>query len=103
MNSLKIKIEPNNLIKGQKIERKLRDKDINTMSISQIVDNINNLKKNINNGEINYYNINTFTLLCSKAIEFYSAINDESHLNYLMFMKEVLSKEEVQKVTNEYL
>jgi hypothetical protein len=101
MSTLKIKVDAKKLIKGQPVEKKLSEKDINTMSISQICNNINTLKHKIDNNEVTYYTINTFTILCGKAIEYYSAINDDSHMTYLMLMKEVLSRDQVQKLTLE--
>jgi hypothetical protein len=101
MNSLKIKVDAKKLIKGQPMEKKLSEKDINTMSINQIVQNINNLKAKIDSNEVSYYTVNTFTILCGKAIEYYSAINDDSHMIYLQLMKDVLSRDQVQKITSE--
>jgi hypothetical protein len=69
------------------------------MDIKQIVNNVNLLKTKIDNNDINYYTINTFTTLCGKAIEYYSAINDDSHMVYLNLMKTVLCREDVQKIT----
>jgi hypothetical protein len=101
MNTLKIKVDAKKLVKGQPMEKKLTDREINTMSINQIVQSINTLKHKIDGGEVTYYTVNTFTTLCGKAIEYYSAINDDSHMNYLMLMKEVLSRDQVQKITAE--
>ena len=101
MTNLKVKVEPKKLIKGQVQEKRLTNREINTMNINQVVQNINILKSKIDNNEINYYNVNTLTTLCSKAIEFYSAKNDDSHLNYLNIMKAVLQREDVQKITLE--
>jgi hypothetical protein len=101
MNSLKIKVDAKKLAKGQTIEKKLTEKDINTMSINQIIANINTLKSKIDNKEVNYYIINTFTTLCGKAIEYYSANNDDSHMTYLTLMKDVISRDYVQKMTSE--
>jgi hypothetical protein len=101
MSSLKVKVEPKKLIKGQQVERRLSNREINTMNINQIAQNINILKQKIDNKEINYYTVNTFATLCGKAIEYYSAINDESHLTYLNLMKEVLLRQDVQNITSE--
>jgi hypothetical protein len=101
MNSLKIKVDAKKLAKGQTLEKKLTDKEINTMSINQIIANINTLKAKIDNKEVNYYIVNTFTTLCGKAIEYYSANNDDSHMTYLLLMKEVISRDYVQLITSE--
>ncbi len=99
MTTLKVKVEAKKLIKGQAMEKRITDREINTMNITQIVQNINALKTKLDNNEINYYTVNTFTTLCAKAIEHYSAINDESHFTYLMLMKNMLQREDVQKIT----
>jgi hypothetical protein len=101
MTNLKVKVEATKLIKGQQQEKRLSNREINTMNITQIVQNINLLKNKIDNNEINYYIVNTFTTLCGKAIEHYSAINDDSHMIYLNLMKTVLTREDVQKITSE--
>jgi hypothetical protein len=101
MNALKVKVEAKKLIKGQQQEKRLTNREINTMDNSQVVQHINLLKQKIDNNEINYYNVNTFTTLCSKAIEYYSAINDESHMYYLNLMKIVWARDDVQKIASE--
>jgi hypothetical protein len=101
MTNLKVKVEAKKLIKGQQQERRLTAREINTMNINQIVSNVNLLKQKIDNNEINYYNVNTLTTLCGKAIETYSAVNDDSHLIYLNIMKAVLQRDDVQKITSE--
>lgn len=101
MATLKVKVEAKKLIKGQQQEKRLTNREINTMDINQIVQNINLLKAKIDNNEVNYYIVNTFTTLCGKAIEHYSAVNDDSHFIYLNLMKEALQREDVLKITNE--
>jgi hypothetical protein len=101
MSILKVKVEAKKLIKGQQQEKRLTNREINTMSINQIVNNINTLKQKFENNEISYYNVNTLTSLCSRAIEHFSAINDDSHMYYLNLMKSVLLREDVQKITTE--
>jgi hypothetical protein len=101
MSILKVKVEAKKLIKGQQQERRLSNREINTMNINQILSSINTLKQKIDNNEINYYNVNTLTTLCSRAIEHFSAINDDSHMYYLNLMKSVLLREDVQKITTE--
>jgi len=101
MSMLKVKVEATKLIKGQQHEKRLTTREINTMNIGQIISNINSLKQKIDNNDINYYNVNTLTTLCSRAIEHFSAINDDSHMFYLNLMKGVLLREDVQKITTE--
>jgi pantothenate kinase len=101
MSTLKVKVEAKKLIKGQLQEKRLTNREINTMNINQIVQNVNLLKQKIDNNELNYYNVNTLTTLCGKAIEYYSAINDDSHIIYLNIMKSILQRDDVQKITSE--
>ncbi len=101
MNSLKVKVEAKKMIKGQQQEKRITAREINIMNINQIVQNVNILKQKIDQNEINYYVVNTFNTLCSKAIEHYSAINDESHMLYLNLMKSVWQREDVQKIALE--
>ena len=104
MSNLKIKIESNKLIKGQTCEKRLTPKDINKMNIKQIEEQIQILLKKIDRNEISYYVINTFSVLCGKAIEFYSAKGDEyldKNKNYLDMMKNVLMRKDVQLIMKE--
>lgn len=101
MNNLKVKVESKKLIKGQMVEKRLSDREINTMDIPSAVKNIDFLVDKIKSGEANYYNVNTFMRLVGRAIEHYSSLNDEKNSYYLNLMKEILSREDVQNVTQE--
>jgi ubiquitin-protein ligase len=103
MSNLKIKIEANKLIKGQPCEKRLTSKDINLMNINQIEDYIKLLLKKIEHKQINFYIINTFSTLCGKAIEYYSAKEEnlEKHNDYLSIMKNVLMRKDVQNIMKE--
>ena len=103
MTNLKIKIEANKLIKGQIFERRLTSKDINKMSIQQIEEYIKLLLKKIEHNKITFYNINTFSTLCGKAIEYYSAKEEnlEKHNDYLSVMKNILMRKDVQNIMKE--
>lgn len=98
MNNLKVRVEARRIMKGQQPEKRLLDKDINRMSIDQVINNLNSLKVKIEANDVSYYSVNTFMTLCGKAVEYYSAINDENHMLYLNTMKTVLSREDVQKI-----
>ena len=104
MSNLKIKIESNKLIKGQTCEKRLTPKDINKMNIKQIEEQIQILLKKIDRNEISYYVIHTFSVLCGKAIEFYSAKGDEyldKNKKYLDMMKNILMRKDVQLIMKE--
>ena len=102
MHNLKVKIEENKLHKGHLIDKRLTQRDISLMTISQIEQSIQILKKNINNNELSYYVINTFSILCGKAIEYYSANGDDNKKSvYLNEMKTILLKPDVQVIMQE--
>ena len=100
MSNLKIKSEISKLVKGNYIENKITNRDINNMDIEQIEEYINIFKHKIENDVINYYIVDTFSLLSGKAIEYYSKMKSEKQMTFLMQMKTVLSKENVQNILN---
>ena len=100
MSNLKIKSEINKLVKGNYIENKITNRDINNMDIEQIEEYINIFKHKIENDVINYYIVDTFSLLSGKAIEYYSKMKSEKQMTFLMQMKTVLSRENVQHILN---
>lgn len=100
MSNLKIKSEISKLVKGNYIENKITNRDINNMDIEQIEEYINIFKHKIENDVINYYIVDTFSLLSGKAIEYYSKMKNEKQMTFLMQMKTVLSRENVQNILN---
>jgi len=68
MNGLKVRVESKKIPKGKPQEKKLTDKDINTMKIDIIKQTINLLLDKIDKGDLSYYNVNTFMILCGKVI-----------------------------------
>jgi hypothetical protein len=100
MSNLKIKSEISKLVKGNYIENKITNRDINNMDIEQIEEYINIFKHKIENDMINYYIVDTFSLLSGKAIEYYSKMKSEKQMTFLMQMKTVLSRENVQNILN---
>ncbi len=70
------------------------------MDIEQIEEYINIFKHKIENDVINYYIVDTFSLLSGKAIEYYSKMKSEKQMTFLMQMKTVLSRENVQHILN---
>lgn len=101
MNNLKIKVESLKYNKGEKQEKRYSAKELATMNIEQIEEEIKNLKNKIERGELSYYIINTYSILCGKAIEYYSANDENKNNNYLNEMKAVLMMPAVQKIMNE--
>ncbi len=98
MDTLKVRVESKKIPKGKPLEKKLTDKDISLMKIEMIKKTIDILVDKIEKNDLSFYNVNTFMVLCGKAVEYYSANNDQSHMRYLDLMKKVLLKPEVQKV-----
>ena len=98
MSNLKIKNEINKLIKGHYIENKITMRDINKMDINQIEEYIEIFKHKIENDIVNYYIVDTFSLLSGKAIEYYSKNKSDKGINILMQMKNILKRDSVQKI-----
>ena len=101
MSNLKIKNEINKLIKGHYIESKITMRDINNMEIQEIEEYINIFKHKIENDNVNYYIVDTFSLLSGKAIEYYSKNKSDKGVELLMQMKSILKRDNVQKILNE--
>ena len=101
MSNLKIKNETNKLIKGHYIENRITMRDINNMDINEIEEYIDFFKHKIENDMVNYYIVDTFSLLSGKAIEFYSKNKNDKGIQILMQMKEILKRDNVQKILNE--
>ena len=78
MNNLKIKVESMKYNKGENQEKRYSAKEL-----------------------LSYYIINTYSILCGKAIEYYSANDENKNNNYLNEMKTVLMMPGVQKIMNE--
>ena len=100
MSNLKIKTEINKLVKGNYIENKITMRDINNMEIEEIEEYIEIFKHKIENDIVNYYIVDTFSLLSGKAIEYYSKLKNEKQITFLMQMKKVLQRENVQNILN---
>ena len=101
MRSLKVKIESQKLIKGQNQYKRLSEKEIKGLKINDIEKNAKELNERINKGEINDYNVKTFTTLCGKAIEYFSSKGDDKYIEYMEMMKNVLKLEGVDKLTKD--
>ena len=101
MRSLKVKVESQKLIKGQNQYKRLSEKEIKGLKINDIEKNAKELNERINKGEINDYNVKTFTTLCGKAIEYLSSKGDDKYIEYMEMMKNVLKLEGVDKLTKD--
>ena len=72
-----VKIIDSNSEKNEK--KRLTIKDMARMNLTDLEQNVNELKVSIDKGEIDEYTINTFTTLCGRAIEELNKnINDEN-------------------------
>ena len=100
MSNLKIKNEMNKLIKGHYIESKITMRDINNMTINELEEYIDIFKHKIENDMVNYYIVDTFSLLSGKAVEYYSKNKSDKGFSILMQMKEILKRDNVQKILN---
>ena len=100
MSNLKIKNEMNKLIKGHYIESKITMRDINNMTRNELEEYIDIFKHKIENDMVNYYIVDTFSLLSGKAVEYYSKNKSGKGMEILMQMKNILKRENVQKILN---
>ena len=98
MRTLKIKNETSRVMKGQSGNR-FTKKEINSMKLEDIEKAVDDLEKRIRKGEINDYTVNTFSVLCGKAMEELSQIGSPNFEKYLRVMQEVLGLEEVKTFT----
>lgn len=101
ISNLKIKIEENKLVKGQMLEKRLSERDIRQMDIDKVEWHINFFRNKIIHKEISFYVVNTFTILCRKAIEYYSSNGMDKHISLMEEMKQLFAREDVQKVMKE--
>ena len=107
IKGLKIKPETVKLMKGQKTSKRLTAKELHSiMNKKNNIDEIENITRDLydrikNKNEINDYTVNTFTTLCGKAIEIFSSEGNTKHKEFLEMMKNILSLEEVNKLTIE--
>jgi hypothetical protein len=98
MNKLKIKIETQKLLKGKNFEKRFTDKDINNMTIDELINNFKNFEKLLKEKVISFYIIQTFFNITKKIVEYYSARNDPNYLIYLNEMKDILKNEDVKQI-----
>ena len=98
MNTLMVRSETKKVIKGETIEKRLTDKDIMNMKIEEVVEIYKHFNDKIEKNELSYYNVTTFFNLTQKAVEYYSARNDDNHIIYLNAMKTIFGREDIQKI-----
>lgn len=67
MGNLKVAVESKKIIKGQNVEKRITDKDINAMNISEVVKILDTLSEKIRENEVNFYMVNTFMKLVGKV------------------------------------
>jgi hypothetical protein len=98
MSNLNIENEMNKLVKGHYIENRITMNDINNMNIDELEEYIEIFKHKIENDIVNYYLVDTFSLLSGKAIEYYSKNKSDKGINILIQMKNILKRDSVQKI-----
>ena len=100
MNSLDIRVVSKMVDPMKQLKKRITMKDITTMNLEEIEQNVKELKKIIDKGEVDSYTVNTFTTLCGKAIEGLNKNNDEiKQFEFMNMMKSVLQMEQVNKLT----
>lgn len=95
---LKIKAETQKKLKGKIYEKRFNDRDINNMTIDELINNFKYFDSLLKLRRFNFYNVNTYFNVTKKIVEYYSARNDQNHSFYLNKMKEVLKDEEVKQI-----
>ena len=98
VSNFKTEVEINKLMKGKYIENKINIRNINNLNMEQIEDGIFYFEKKIKGDEINFYIVDTFNFLCSKAIEYYSKVDGIKQMEYIIKMKDILQKEKVKEI-----
>jgi hypothetical protein len=98
VSNFKTEVEINKLIKGKYIENKINIRNINNLNMEQIEDGIFYFEKKLRGDEINFYIVDTFNFLCSKAIEYYSKVDGIKQMEYIIKMKDILQKEKVKEI-----
>ena len=98
VSNFKTEVEINKLMKGKYIENKINIRNINNLNMEQIEDGIYYFEKKIKGDEINFYIVDTFNFLCSKAIEYYSKVDGIKQMEYIIKMKDILQKEKVKEI-----
>ena len=87
-----------------KEKKRLTLRDISKMKLDDLENNINDMKKLIDKGEIDEYTINTFSTLCGKVIEFLNTSDKqkdvEKQKQYLKIMEDVYKMEKVDEFNN---
>ena len=100
MNSLDIRVVSKMVDPMKQLKKRITLKDITTMNLEGIEQNVKELKKIIDKGEVDSYTVNTFTTLCGKAIEGLNKNSDEiKQFEFMNMMKSVLQMEQVNKLT----
>jgi len=102
MNKLRITGESLKIIKGKTFEKRFTDKDINNMTIDELISNFNHFDNILKQRIYTFYNINSYFNITKKIVEYYSARNDQNHIMYLREMKNLLENEEVKKIFLNY-
>ena len=98
LSNFKTEVEIKKLIKGKYIENKINIRNINNLNMEQIEDGIFYFEKKLRGDEINFYIVDTFNFLCSKAIEYYSKVDGIKQMEYIIKMKDILQKEKVKEI-----
>ena len=98
LSNFKTEVEIKKLIKGKYIENKINIRNINNLNMEQIEDGIFYFEKKLRGDEINFYIVDTFNFLCSKAIEYYSKVDGIKQMEYIIKMKDILQKEKLKEI-----
>ena len=81
----------------------LKIKEIRKMKIEEVEKYINDFKNLIYIGEIDDYIVNTFVILCDKAIDDFFANQNNKYMDYAKLKKDLLEIKEVKNLLKQPL
>ena len=75
-------------------------KEIEKMKIDAVEREINNFKNLINKGEIDEYIVNTYVILCDKAIDYFNSNQNNKYMDYTKLKIDLLKIKKVKNLLN---
>ena len=79
----------------------LKIKEIRKMKIEEVEKYINDFKNLIYIGEIDDYIVNTFVILCDKAIDYFFANQNNKYMDYAKLKRDLLEIKKVKNLLNQ--
>lgn len=99
MSNLSIKDESKQLLRIKEI-KKMKNDEIEK-KIKEIEREIDDFKKIIYKEEVDEYIVNTFVILCDKAIDYFYINQNNKYLDYIDLKRDILKIKKVQNLINQ--